>query len=389
MIRRILIQLILAAVYLYSGLQAGDGRKPVIQFSHELHVQDVGVRCTKCHNPKLLRTSMRSEDSILPTEKRCLKCHEVWKEEGECENCHLGKEPYGTFSAVVRNFNFPHKVHWAKQKIDCAVCHSDMSGIDNYPPIPKMADCLSCHQERKAPENCSACHDVVARLRPQNHTPTWLKDHDVAALSNTADCQLCHTQLTCDNCHSGARLGGDLPQLNPVPSYRQDMMKGKLLLSRNHDLNYVYFHGLDANTKAKDCRVCHEAPEFCTDCHQNRKNPIANKPDFHDGLNWGAVVYEPGTDFANNVTGGAHAELARRDIELCQSCHDVEGADPTCTRCHLDKDGIQNTDPKTHEAGFMHNTQGDWCTEPVSLCFTCHTRQTTKGNGFCGYCHSS
>ena len=51
--------------------------------------------------------------------------------------------------------------------------------------------------------------------------------------------------------------------------------------------------------------------------------------------------------------GGEHATLARRDIERCISCHDVQGADPTCITCHLDSDGIKGTNPKTHPAGFM------------------------------------
>ena len=26
------------------------------------------------------------------------------------------------------------------------------------------------------------------------------------------------------------------------------------------------------------------------------------------------------------------------DIERCQACHDIEGGDPTCIRCHIDTD---------------------------------------------------
>ncbi len=359
----------------------------VIEFSHDLHVADLEINCTKCHNPKLLKSSMSSDDIILPTEKRCLKCHEVWKEDGECENCHLGSKPYETFPTVVRNFKFPHKTHWVDQKIECNECHGDMAGVDNFPPIPVMDDCMSCHVEKHAPEYCSSCHENVANLRPKDHSEAWLTDHDLAALSNVSDCQICHSQNACDNCHSGATLGFDeLPKMNPVPGYRPGAIVNKMLLNSNHALDYVYSHGLDASTKAKDCSVCHEAPEFCTACHQNEEDRILNKPNFHGGLDWGAVIYG-NVDFANDITGGVHAEMARKDIELCQSCHDVEGADPTCVKCHIDSDGIQNTDPKTHATGFMKNIQGDWCTEPISMCFVCHTPES-KGSGFCGYCHN-
>jgi hypothetical protein len=331
---------------------------------------------------------MHSVDRILPTEKRCLKCHKTWKEDGECENCHLGPAPYATFPPVERIFDFPHKTHWKDQDIACEECHSDMRGVQNYPPLPTMAECLACHRDRQGPTHCEACHENVALLRPQDHTATWLRDHDVAALAADSDCQLCHTQFTCDNCHSGGTLSRDeLTGMNPVPSYRPELFSSQPMLARNHDLNYVYTHGLDANTKARDCRLCHESPEFCSNCHQNETDPLRNKPDFHGGLDWGAVKYPQGTDFATLKGGGTHAAMARRDIEACQACHDLEGGDPICVDCHIDQDGILHTDPKTHETGYLHDTQGDWCTEPVSLCFVCHKPGSGKGDRFCGYCH--
>ncbi|RMF07278.1 MAG: hypothetical protein D6762_07955 [Candidatus Neomarinimicrobiota bacterium] len=367
-------------------------RPLVVTFNHELHVQELGVKCTMCHNPKVLRTSESSADRIMPTEKRCMKCHRTWKDDGDCDFCHLTDEPYPPFPPVTRNFQFSHKLHYAEKKIDCEQCHSDMTGVENRPPIPTMNDCLACHRERKGPQYCSACHENVATLRPANHGPDWIADHKVAALTETADCALCHTQLSCENCHSGSNLDADeLPIMNPSPSFRTDLLKGGLLLERNHALDYEMNHGLDASTKAKDCQVCHDYQNFCTDCHQNEDRPILNKPDFHGGSDWGAVKYgdDPAhpVDFANDVTGGRHAEMARRDIELCASCHDVEGADPLCVDCHSDQDGVLNTDPATHEPNFMHDTQGDWCTETNSMCFVCHRRAVNKGDGFCGYCH--
>ncbi len=375
--------IILLILLLSPGVTANS---PII-FSHNIHVTDQGFKCTKCHSPKLLKSSMSSSDVILPTEKRCMKCHRKWRETEQCEKCHLGTKPFKTFSAVQRVFEFAHKIHYHDQKIDCKNCHGNMAGVENNPPIPKMKDCLQCHKDNKGPEYCSACHTNVAKLRPADHGTQWLTQHDVAALSETSDCKLCHTQLSCDNCHSGAVLSTDeLPLLNPVPGYRTDDFSGKQMLVRNHDLNYVNTHGLDAVTKERDCRVCHEAAEFCTDCHQNSTDMILNKPNFHGGVNWGAIKYPDGTDFVEIIGGGVHADMARIDIETCQSCHDIDGGDPLCVDCHNDRDGVQNTDPKTHSAGYLHNTQGDWCTEPVSMCFVCHTPQT-KGVGFCGYCH--
>jgi len=76
------------------------------------------------------------------------------------------------------------------------------------------------------------------------------------------------------------------------------------------------------------------------------------------------------------------------------SCHDVQGADPTCIQCHVDPDGIKGTDARTHTPGFMASAEdGNWHSDPGSSCFVCHTDANArvsgvKGAGFCGYCHS-
>lgn len=352
-----------------------------------MHAYDQGIKCTKCHNPKLLKSSISSDDEILPTEKRCLKCHETWKRKNECQRCHLGEPPYTSFKSVKRIFDFPHKTHFVDEKIACETCHGDMIKTGNYPPIPSMKECLDCH-DTEAPLFCDGCHTNVATIRPFNHSITWLKDHDIAASVNSSECQTCHIQINCDNCHSGANLNmdNDLLKMNPIPSYRPDLFAGKQLAFRNHSLDYIYTHGLDVTFKVKDCSVCHESKDFCSDCHQNSSDALLNKPDFHGGLDWGAVKYGTGTDFSTINGGKNHAMMARRDIELCYSCHDLDGGDPICIDCHKDNDGFQNTDPKTHAVGYMRNIQGDWCTEPISLCFVCHT-QESKGVGFCGYCH--
>jgi hypothetical protein len=93
-----------------------------------------------------------------------------------------------------------------------------------------------------------------------------------------------------------------------------------------------------------------------------------------------------------NTGGGIHADIARRDIEKCQSCHDVQGADPVCLKCHYDNDGIKGTNPRTHEPGFMSDENGYWHTTSTANCYVCHTDPNARPNGingvgFCGYCH--
>jgi hypothetical protein len=58
----------------------------------------------------------------------------------------------------------------------------------------------------------------------------------------------------------------------------------------------------------------------------------------------------------------------------------------------MDYDGVKGTNPKTHIAGFMKDTHGDWHSDRGAVCFECHTDANAhpggiKGVGFCGYCH--
>ncbi|MFQ6675094.1 MAG: hypothetical protein ACE5LH_01990 [Fidelibacterota bacterium] len=374
--------LVLLPVWLITALPG-----QTVYFDHTLHVEDVGISCNTCHRNKLIKKSLHASDDLLPEEKRCTsRCHQAWREENKCDMCHVGPPPYQTYPPREVVYDFPHKTHAVDERIACEVCHGTFKEEGTRPKIPAMTDCISCHQESLARTSCITCHDHPEDLRPADHTPFWLTQHRFAALQDDETCTVCHTEATCDNCHSGGTLSrDDLTGLNPYPSFRPDGSNRGQVLIRNHDLNYEYFHGLDAKSQARDCQVCHTV-EFCSDCHRNENDILLNKPDFHGGPDWGAVRYPYGTDFAN-VSGGRHAELARRDMESCQACHDIEGGDPTCVDCHMDRDGIRGTDPKTHRAGFMNGVRGDWHDTDVSLCFTCHENTHQKGEGFCGYCH--
>jgi hypothetical protein len=104
---------------------------------------------------------------------------------------------------------------------------------------------------------------------------------------------------------------------------------------------------------------------------------------------------QPGfTTLGVNTGGGLHSELAKKDVESCVSCHDMQGADPVCITCHFDNDGVKGTNPRTHESAFMSDEKGIWHDTQGAVCYSCHTDNNAnpngvKGVGFCGYCHSS
>jgi len=102
--------------------------------------------------------------------------------------------------------------------------------------------------------------------------------------------------------------------------------KGTTSSERVHEPNYKFTHGFDARSKRTQCQTCHEVQTFCADCHLDGAGVAggAFKPASHD---------QPGFVTLGG-TGGRHAQLARRDIENCMVCHDLEGRDPSCMLCH-------------------------------------------------------
>jgi hypothetical protein len=202
---------------------------------------------------------------------------------------------------------------------------------------------------------------------------------------------MCHSDNFCQACHSPLKFNGNNTKENfYAPYYTKEnatrVDRGELQkLTTAHELNYEFTHGLDANQKSFECQVCHETSNFCVSCHQTGGNIATGiAPQSHLQNNF--------TTMGVNTGGGLHSELARKDIESCRSCHDVEGSDPVCIQCHFDNDGIKGTHPRTHEHGFLSDENGIWHETQGAVCYSCHTDPNAKPNGisgigFCGYCH--
>jgi len=365
----------------------GDNKNR-INFSHSFHSEE--AECADCHSAVEESTSL--SDRLLPNHEDCGSCHDVEDDE-ECATCH-SNDIYETLVQTKSELIFSHKDH-INDELDCTKCHSDFTSIEYSVEAeqknPPMQLCMNCHSPvTEAPNFCESCHISTANLVPQNHqTGTFIRDHKFAAQSFDADCMMCHDNPTCENCHISTST---ITEENTAGYFYQPYMPmdgidgpNQQIIEKVHELNYRYIHGIDANNKLNECQTCHQVESFCANCHQSEDSdfslsgtvPISHiKPDFKTiGVGTG---------------GGEHAILARRDIENCTSCHDVQGADPVCISCHLDSDGIEGTNPKTHITNFMRNEDGDWHGDMGSVCYNCHTSATPSSqrtDGFCNYCH--
>lgn len=373
-------------------VQIYDNSK-LIKFDHKLHVKDAGTKCEDCHTTAT--TSVSSKDNLNPKEATCATCHDV-KDEKNCNFCHINSN-YKKLKSTDRELNFSHKTHIENEKKQCLDCHTGLDKVkyskESAAGFPKMETCYTCHNNQKAANNCEACHTNLTVKKPNDHSkPNFLNEHKFADLTSSKNnCMMCHSDNFCQVCHSANTFKGNNTKDNFfVPYYTKEgatrIDRAALQkLSTVHDMNFRFTHGLDANQKSFECKTCHDPVNFCSSCHQNEGSLITGiLPKSHQQPNF--------TTIGVNTGGGLHSELARRDIESCQSCHSVEGADPTCLKCHFDNDGVKGTNPKTHEYGFLKDEKGLWHDTQGAICYTCHSDANAKPNGikgvgFCGYCH--
>ncbi|MCZ6636164.1 MAG: hypothetical protein O7G87_22430 [bacterium] len=363
-----------------------QNRSKVIIFSHQFHLQDIGLECTDCHvnAPQ----SERSGDNLLPKEANCSDCHgDEVKDPDQCQKCHQDVAHPVAFENPERVIDFPHEFHLARVGLQCEDCHRGMMQTDYAARKhwPAMPDCLTCHQDEAAPADCETCHPKVEVIRPQTHQQNWIHEHRQFSRAGDMPCAMCHQDSWCEDCHAGALLvsleGPAEKMASGAPANRGRVGQ---IVQRQHELNYRFTHPMDAVGKERACATCHDQT-FCVDCHRVEGQERRFKPVWH-----GPLLSDPRPWVLGGVGsgGGRHAEWARRDMEQCVACHDVEGDDPSCIQCHVDFDGVRGTDPQTHPRRFAsHIGEGDFHDNPHSLCYACHVDTRISGTGFCGYCH--
>ena len=312
-----------------NSVNAGDEKIRPVKLSHKVHMALENVDCSTCH--KDTDISIRSSDIILPSKEVCSSCHDVESPE-KCSQCHLttGRAGFRGFITPEPELNFNHKYHTVTRGLPCFFCHGDIENQDiiTEANMPPMTTCFNCHNDKIAPTDCGWCHLNEDNLRPEFHTADWLNKHRViynsGKLKAENNCAMCHQDNWCQECHTGSQLTKSSPQ--SVSPFYQPSERGRKpqTISRVHSLNYRFLHPIDAKGRDMFCTTCHEFTEFCVECHREDENRFM--PKWHQGADWA-----PGFRI-----GGRHADFARRDLERCMGCHDLQGEATICMRCHLD-----------------------------------------------------
>jgi hypothetical protein len=311
-----------------------------IKFSHAFHIKEAGIECATCH--AAAQTSKTSSDNLHANHDNCITCHEE-QVTNTCGYCHSSPDNIASRITPARELKFSHEQHLSLKDVECKACHANVESAETVTAqlLPEMAACNTCHNNRNVTNTCESCHTDFAALIPVDHRRSdFRRNHrDQARLGALeTDCQSCHTETFCQQCHQGLGLkkfGRTDLSADPSPKRSTKDSPNQTVLQNVHELNYRFTHGIDAKGRSAECASCHSTQEFCVQCHDAGGNVTQArfKPSSHS---------VPGfTTIGRGSGGGLHAEEARRDIENCISCHDVEGRDPSCMTCHAESGSVR------------------------------------------------
>ncbi|MCB1125473.1 MAG: cytochrome c3 family protein [Verrucomicrobiae bacterium] len=139
------------AWYYFTPKYTRVGYQPIqpVNFSHNIHVDQVGLDCRYCHNGV-----EKSWYSNIPSSTLCMNCHsQVLKDDPRlalvAESATTGKPiPWVQVHKVPDYVYFNHSVH-VNRGISCVHCHGQINQMDEVrhaQPL-SMTFCLECHRD--------------------------------------------------------------------------------------------------------------------------------------------------------------------------------------------------------------------------------------------------
>lgn len=151
----------LAASVLGAEGDPPQGPAQPIAFSHRQHAGMLKLPCSGCHT-----APEPGEAMTFPLEAKCMSCHATIK----TDSPEIQK--LAAFAAKtepvpwVRVYQLPTFVFWSHKThltagADCAMCHGEVGSRDrlSLEKSIKMAACVDCHRNNKAPVHCTFCHE--------------------------------------------------------------------------------------------------------------------------------------------------------------------------------------------------------------------------------------
>ena len=213
-----------------------------------------------------------------------------------------------------------------------------LSGLYVHQAVAQKQD----HKEyaEMKPAECNDCHKAEG-IAP-NHDSDWVRGHRVLASKATKNCDQCHAQKFCLDCHSGGGTGDDLATENFGRDYKP----------KSHRSDWIDIHAIKAADNPQNCQRCHDV-KYCEQCH-------AKFPGGDLRIKSHRPLGSSGQQFTWNTN---HSTEARRNLQSCQTCH-PEG--DVCIQCH----SSGKTNPHPRNWSSIRGTYKDRAASKV--CLKCH-----------------
>lgn len=160
-----------------------------VTFSHQKHVDELGMECSDCHTKIFEMKAYAARDNgdfnmdALNSGKYCGKCHNgemafSTDDFNECAKCHSGPESGSLETAPAKIPGPPAPItfgegdniavfkHDAHRGVECATCHTKLFPLQKTKDVATMDDinagksCGKCHNGKIAFDagNCGKCH---------------------------------------------------------------------------------------------------------------------------------------------------------------------------------------------------------------------------------------
>jgi hypothetical protein len=172
----------------------GVAREQPVQFSHNHHVNGLGIDCRYCH------TSVeKSAFAGIPPTKTCMNCHsQIWVNSSMLEPVRASYRtnrsiPWNRVHNLAHFAYFNHSIHVAKG-VGCSTCHGpvDEMHLVWQASTLHMDWCLDCHRH---PERYVRPRDQVFNMKwvaPPDQLQRGAELVKQYKIEKRDDCSTCH-----------------------------------------------------------------------------------------------------------------------------------------------------------------------------------------------------
>lgn len=139
-----------------------DDPEQPIAFSHMLHVSQVDLQCTFCHDGVSI-----GPVAGIPSADTCMLCHqEVARDAPEVAKL-IQYDDQGIEPPWQRVYGWPEEAHVLFKHrphfdagVACRTCHGDVASMSvaERAVSHTMSFCVDCHEQEQASIDCMACH---------------------------------------------------------------------------------------------------------------------------------------------------------------------------------------------------------------------------------------